>query len=889
EKILKWLNPPDCTINFQVADDKRTGGTGQWILDHPEYIKWKQSPNVLWIQGKAGSGKTILTTTIIRDLEQGAPENVWYHYFDSRDNTDQKSTFRGYLLSFLLRVGANSIGIHPALKKLFDKCSRQGLSGSSPTVKDLAMVLKEVFVTVNWGYIVLDAMDECSEPSKVLGWLQDLPKQYYILFTSRYRSEGEISRECLEILLDSKNAKIDEDIAIYLKENIKQYKFERDLRAEVINTLKEKAQGQFRWVDCQLRALEDCGGIPRTVREALADLPEDLEQTYNQAMNRTVKKRTRKDAHNILLWLLYSFEPLTVEMIKEILAIDLKNSSVEKANGTNAQIYVIIDSTLVAVDIHSNVQLAHASVKEFLINQYNSSHTTESFLINELLAHKMIAQTCIIYLMEIMQSIDRGGVEWVIGDYPLGKYAVTSWIRHVKHVECKDNQSDLYHKIGEFVTSGMPSFQKWVQVYKRTVWIERAWDGWGGKYGSALMYAVAVRNKVMVNVLIEKGADPNAQGGQYGHALLDAIAKEDEDIVNCLLEKGANPNAQGGQYGSALMYAIDVGNEALVNVLIEKGADLNAQGGKYDHVLLDAIDKKNEAIVNHLLEKGANPNAQGGQYGSALMYAIAVGNEAIVDILLEKGADPNTQGGRYGHVLLHAIAKKNEAIVKCLLKKGANPNAQGGRYGYALLNAIAKKNKAIGGRYGHVLFDAIAKQNEAIVNCLLEKGANPNAQGNQYGSALMYAIAVGNKAIVNLLIEKGASPNAQGGQYGHVLLDAIATKNEAIVICLLEKGANPNAQGGKYGSALMYAVAIGNEAMVNVLLEKGADPNAHGGQYGHALLGAVVKTNEAIVNCLLEKGANPNAQGGKYGSALLYAVAVRNEAIVNVLLEKGAD
>ncbi|KIK62150.1 hypothetical protein GYMLUDRAFT_552381 [Collybiopsis luxurians FD-317 M1] len=61
EKIQTWLNAPDCNINFQIADDKRTEGTGQWILNHPEYIKWKQGPSVLCIQGKAGSGKTILS------------------------------------------------------------------------------------------------------------------------------------------------------------------------------------------------------------------------------------------------------------------------------------------------------------------------------------------------------------------------------------------------------------------------------------------------------------------------------------------------------------------------------------------------------------------------------------------------------------------------------------------------------------------------------------------------------------------------------------------------------------------------------------------------------------------------------------------------------------
>ncbi|KIK55200.1 hypothetical protein GYMLUDRAFT_878368 [Collybiopsis luxurians FD-317 M1] len=240
----KWLNAPDCTTNFQAADDKRTEGTSQWILSHPDYIKWKQAPNSLWIQGKAGSGKTILSTAIIRDLEQKAPENVWYHYFDSYDNTGQKSTFRGFLLSLLLRVGANSTGIHPALKNLFDKCNRQGLTGSSPTIKDLAMVLIEAFEAFARGYIVLDAMDECCESLKVLKWLQNLPRQLGILFTSRYSPEKTRIEEYLQISLDSTSTKIQEDIEIYLNEEMEKFDFQEDLKMEVINILMEKAQGQ---------------------------------------------------------------------------------------------------------------------------------------------------------------------------------------------------------------------------------------------------------------------------------------------------------------------------------------------------------------------------------------------------------------------------------------------------------------------------------------------------------------------------------------------------------------------------------------------------------------------------------------------------------------------
>ncbi|KIK51403.1 hypothetical protein GYMLUDRAFT_395062 [Collybiopsis luxurians FD-317 M1] len=103
------------------------------------------------------------------------------------------------------------------------------------------MVLEEVFKDINGGYFVLDAMDECSEPSKVLGWLKSLPKQFGILLTSRYSPMKDISKEYLTISL---NHRVDSDIEVYLEEEIEKYDFNGDLRAKVLNTLKEKAQGQ---------------------------------------------------------------------------------------------------------------------------------------------------------------------------------------------------------------------------------------------------------------------------------------------------------------------------------------------------------------------------------------------------------------------------------------------------------------------------------------------------------------------------------------------------------------------------------------------------------------------------------------------------------------------
>jgi ankyrin repeat protein len=56
----------------------------------------------------------------------------------------------------------------------------------------------------------------------------------------------------------------------------------------------------------------------------------------------------------------------------------------------------------------------------------------------------------------------------------------------------------------------------------------------------------------IVELLLDKGADVNAQGGEYGNALQAASLGGHDKIVELLLDKGADVNAQGGEYGNAL-------------------------------------------------------------------------------------------------------------------------------------------------------------------------------------------------------------------------------------------------------------------------------------------------------------------------------------------------
>ncbi|KAJ3872108.1 ankyrin repeat-containing domain protein [Lentinula edodes] len=930
-EINKWLNAPDCSANYVTAEDKKLQGTGKWIFDLDEYKKWKSEPGVLWIQGPAGSGKTVLTTTILQDIKEAHKNAVWYHYFDTRDNTGLKTTYRGFLLSLIKQLGLGNKKVNPALYALYESNKFTEI-----TTEELQKLLGTMIKERNTGYIVVDAMDECKEAGKVLRWLSSHSSQLWMLVTSRLPAVG-FENGIINIALGEKGSRMNADIELYLKSTIDTIPRFRDTTRDYIKeSLKNGAHGVFRWVECQLRAVQQCTSHT-SVKKALDKLPKDLEETYEQALKRCKDQGNAEEAQHLLLWLLYAYEPLTKRQFGEILAVDLEEQVIYPS--MELQVEWAVDSTFVTVGQDNIVQLAHASVKEYLISYSLQKETQDLFQLNEKLAHDIMTQTTIIYLMQ-KENIDSGYYE------SFAYYSVEKWLSHASKVEeykLKGKAQNLIHRMLE---NNNQYFARWETKYRRQRYFSPKTplyygalnglcevvpkliseldlvtakenidiSGGGGEYGNALQAASSKGHEAAVKLLLETGADANAHKGYYRDALRIASSQGNEVIVKLLLENGADVNAYGEHYGNALQVAAYRGNEAIVRLLLENGADVNVQGGQYRNALLAATSRGNEAIVKLLLENGADVNVQGGQYivklllygpevnlhggqyRNALLAAANRGNEAIVKLLLENGADVNVQGGQYGNALQAAAYRENEAIVKLLLENGADVNLQGGYFENALQAAAYRKNEAIvklllengadvnaqGGQYGNALQAAAYRANEAIVKLLLENGADVNLQGGYFENALQAASSQGNEVIVKLLLENGA-------EYGNALQAAAYGKNEAIVKLLLENGADVNAQGGEYSNALQAAAHARDEAIVKLLLEKGADVNAQGGEYGNALQAAAYQENEAIVKLLLEKGADVNAQGGEYSNALQAAAHAKDEAIVKLLLKKGAD
>lgn len=297
------------------------------------------------------------------------------------------------------------------------------------------------------------------------------------------------------------------------------------------------------------------------------------------------------------------------------------------------------------------------------------------------------------------------------------------------------------------------------------------------------------QKKTAANLLRERRNDQAKC--DYGTPLCVAAEMGHEEIVKLLLDKGADVNAQGGYNGNALYAASEEGHEAIVKLLLDKDADVNVQSGYYGNPLHAASTRGHATIVKLLLDKGANINAQDGCGGSSLYAASLGGHEAIVKLLLDKGADVNVQSGKYYNALFAASSGGYEAIVKLLLDQGAEVNASNGGYYNALYAASCG---------GH----------EAIIKLLLDKGADINAQGGLFGTPLQGTLYEGHETTMKLLLDKGADINVQGGWYGNALSAATVLSRIKLIELLLSRGADPFSQDSHGWTTLMTAFTTGN-------------------------------------------------------------------------------
>ncbi|KAF8463773.1 hypothetical protein DFH94DRAFT_827487 [Russula ochroleuca] len=468
QDLAKWLSPPDPFINFNTADHSRHKGTAEWFTQSSVFKNWKESNSLLWVHGKPGSGKSVLTSAIIQDIKSvcnTTTGHVAFFLFDFKDiGNNQSDDFYNVLLCFYSDHQRGS--------------QQPSIGALTQCLEDMLRVAESLPI-----YLIIDALDECpnttgilSPRDEVLALVEGLVKlnlrNLRLCVTSRPETDIRTSLEPLastpnSISIHDENGQKKDIVdfvcsVVYSDKKIQRWR-EEDKHL-VIKTLSDKADGMFRWVFCQLETLRHC--LPPSVPRILAELPETLDETYERILRET-PKTNRVHAHRLLQCLTVAVRPLAVEELTEVLAINFDAAEgIPKLNenfrwADQEQAVLSACSSLVAIvedGTSRRVQFSHFSVKEFLTSERLAVSAVDVLRGHHIRlepAHTIMAQACLSVLLRLDHHMDKE----TILSYPLAKYAGNCFVDHVKF---GDVLSHINDGLDDLLDPDQPHYNTWL-------------------------------------------------------------------------------------------------------------------------------------------------------------------------------------------------------------------------------------------------------------------------------------------------------------------------------------------------------------------------------------------------------------------------------------------
>uniref|UniRef100_A0A8C4DW11 SOCS box domain-containing protein n=1 Tax=Dicentrarchus labrax TaxID=13489 RepID=A0A8C4DW11_DICLA len=294
---------------------------------------------------------------------------------------------------------------------------------------------------------------------------------------------------------------------------------------------------------------------------------------------------------------------------------------------------------------------------------------------------------------------------------------------------------------------------------------------------SALLVAISKERLQCIEVLLERGADPDIPNYDRETPLYKACERNSAAMVAALLNHGAAVNTHCIQGWTALQEAVCRNNMEICEMLLKAGAKHNLTNMYGISPLFTAAQSGQLAALRFLLKHGADINSQAADGATALYEAAKNGHEEVVELLLSQKADANKPGKtgiitnkhfigikdivsmliqatsktrvcRTGISPLHLAAERNrDDILETLIEAGFDVNAQ----------LSVERSKLYEDRRSTALYFSVINNNIDAVRMLLAAGANPNLDVFR---PLMVAARLGCIQTVTLLVEHGADINA---------------------------------------------------------------------------------------------------------------------------------
>lgn len=404
---------------------------------------------------------------------------------------------------------------------------------------------------------------------------------------------------------------------------------------------------------------------PKAIRQTLENLAtgsDAYQVAYETAMERIEGQHIgqAKLAKQVLSWITFSMEPLTIAALQHALAVEVGTSEFDETNISQIEDMVSVCAGLVTVDEESQIiRLVHYTTQEYFDQTWTRWFPD---------VQSDITKSCVTYLAyNSFQSFHPLTWETIHAwqeDYPLYRYAALYWGHHARRssaaLEMIMNflqKADLEAPIQLIAFSGQ--FMHHFQVVHHMQKLHLSEAG----FHLAVHFGIEAAVKVF---LFGMGDSNDTDGLPCRTLLLDSCAPDVEST--------------NWERTPPLLVATKFGYSAIVKLLLDTNIiNVDCRDGDGRTPLSHAACYGNVTIVQLLLDSGkADIDSRDMRQQTPLSWAAHMGNNAVVEMLWNTGmADIDSKNNAGNTPLLLAAIRGHDTTIKLLFGLGeVNINAQ---------------------------------------------------------------------------------------------------------------------------------------------------------------------------------------------------------------------
>ncbi|KAI0966612.1 hypothetical protein F4678DRAFT_466445 [Xylaria arbuscula] len=642
---------------------------GGWLLSKTEYCEWKKYPqSLLWLSGTSGCGKSSLCSTIIDNLEDTFDADdtkvLMYWYFRFYLDETKKTDF--FLRSLLRQLGSKYKGFP---EEVLESLRFHRDSGTPPKNKNLFRWLQTCIQKANKDvFIVLDGLDEFPEDSEgekrsdLLRYITDLASathpNLHILLVSKVEND---IQDCLKTKLGDilvqvdVNGELNQDLNNFIKIKMDNMKtLDSDLKQQIHARLNEGEGRNFLLAASVLTDVDKCQR-KEDIQDTLQKVPRNMVDVYQAALS-NVTEANMKSTKSILMWVLRQLRPLSRDEIAA--AVGLMDTTLVTHICSKPFVETRIQTVRVAcqdqqLDV---VRFIHSTAKTYLesvqLSREPQETKIERFVFADDDAHLQMATRCLKVLLDCSERQGSGATEYEETGQtpPLLHYAVEYWFKHYSLIDrakiSKNYLDELDKDVCSLLNSNSIGFMRWVDIY------DPGYKNRKTGRPPPVYYAVKLGPPELAEQLIREAEDDDLIEKQWGEGCttLQLVAHQGhERILDVLLKREVDVNADAGANGTALYAASAMGHMRIVQNLLNAGAKVSGKkDGALGNPLHVAAYNGHVEVIKILLDHGGlKVDHVAGIFGTSLQAASAARKLPAVELLLDHKADPNAVGGRF--------------------------------------------------------------------------------------------------------------------------------------------------------------------------------------------------------------------------------------------------